>query len=71
MATIDCLIAWDGERIHDVFVDTKAAYKYANQSNVSLYDGKITMGARRYKPNEIGMSRRRAKYGKTSRKGRH
>lgn len=69
MPTIDCIIAWDGETVHEVFVDTRRAMDYSNTNNVTLYNGKISMGGLRYKPLGLGQARRRAKYGK-SKKGR-
>jgi hypothetical protein len=39
---------------------------YSNENNVTLYNGKISMGGLRYKPLGLGQARRRAKYGKTT-----
>jgi hypothetical protein len=64
MPTIQCLVAWDGERVREVFVDTRAAFSYANDTNCPLYRGTIKLGDLKFKPTGLGMSRRRAKYKK-------
>lgn len=70
MLTIDCIVAWDGETVHEVFVDTRRAMDYSNKNNVTLYNAKINMGGLRYKPLGLGQARRRAKYGTKNKKGR-